>query len=185
MKVGEVIDSFTAKNGFRVTLRAPTWNDLDALLGLINSLVKEGAEIGRDTKISRDEQIDWLAKTLVNIEKNEVFFMVAEVAGKVIASSSFRPRTGHSEHVADFGIVVKKGYRDIGVGEGIIRAISEAAHKRGVELLALTCFASNKRAIHVYEKAGFSEVGRVPKAFFKDGVYIDQIVMLKMLGGHR
>ncbi len=185
MKAGEIIGSFTAKNGFKVTLRAPAWSDLDALLSLINSLVKEGAEIGRDTEISKNDEMDWLAKTLVNIEKNEVFLIVAETAGKVVASSSFRPRTGYSEHVADFGIVVKRGYRDIGVGEGMIQGIFEEARRRGVEMLTLTCFASNKRAVHVYEKAGFKEVGRVPKAFFKDGSYVDQIVMVKMLGDHQ
>jgi L-amino acid N-acyltransferase YncA len=182
MKAGEVVGSFTAKNGFKVTLRTPKWSDLDELLSLINSLVKEGAEIGRDTEISRDAELEWLAKTLVGVERDEVFFLVAETAGKVIASSSFRARGGYAEHVADLGIVVKKGYRDIGVGIGMMTALVERARKLGLEMLALTVFASNKRAMHIYEKVGFVQVGRIPKAFLKDDEYVDQIIMVKALG---
>jgi RimJ/RimL family protein N-acetyltransferase len=50
----------------------------------------------------------------------------------------------------------------------------------GLEMLTLTAFASNKRAIHVYEKAGFKQVGVVPKAFLKDNLYVDQVIMVRV-----
>ena len=40
---------------------------------------------------------------------------------------------------------------------------------------------SNERVIYVYRKVGFKETGRVPKYFYKDGRYIDQIIMTKEL----
>jgi RimJ/RimL family protein N-acetyltransferase len=50
-----------------------------------------------------------------------------------------------------------------------------------LEVLTLTAFASNKRAIRVYEKAGFVRTGMIPKKHFKDGRYIDEFIMTNLL----
>jgi hypothetical protein len=69
MKAGEIVKTFNARDGRRVVLRFPMWEDLDDLLELINSLVEEGADILRTEKVSREEEIDWLSKALASIEK--------------------------------------------------------------------------------------------------------------------
>jgi diamine N-acetyltransferase len=45
----------------------------------------------------------------------------------------------------------------------------------------LTVFANNARALHVYRKIGFVETGRIPKKFFKEGQYLDEVIMTMML----
>jgi len=47
--------------------------------------------------------------------------------------------------------------------------------------LTLSAFATNKPAIHVYEKVGFVQTGTIPKKHFKEGKYIDEIIMTKLL----
>ncbi|MGQ9544222.1 MAG: GNAT family N-acetyltransferase [Candidatus Bathycorpusculaceae bacterium] len=173
--------SFSAKDGRRVVLRTPKWEDLDDLLELINSLVEEGAEIIRDEKVSREEEIDWLSKTLASLEKNEIFFLVAEVNGRVVASSDIHPLKGFEKHVGVLGIVVKRGFRDLGIGTEIMKTLVEQAQKMGLKVLTLSVFATNKRAIHVYEKVGFVQTGIIPKKLFKDCKYIDEIIMTKLL----
>lgn len=64
------------------------------LLELVKSVVDDGAEISRDEKASRDEEIDWLSGVLVRLERGETFFLVAEVDGKVIAPSDINRRWG-------------------------------------------------------------------------------------------
>ncbi|MGQ9529805.1 MAG: GNAT family N-acetyltransferase [Candidatus Bathycorpusculaceae bacterium] len=181
MKAGKVMRSFSAKDGRRVVLRTPKWEDLDDLLELINSLVEEGAEIIRDEKVSREEEIDWLSKTLASLEKNEIFFLVAEVNGRVVASSDIHPLKGFEKHVGVLGIVVKRGFRDLGIGTEIMKTLVEQAQKMGLKVLTLSVFATNKRAIHVYEKVGFVQTGIIPKKLFKDCKYIDEIIMTKLL----
>ena len=181
MKAGKIIRSFSAKDGRRVVLRTPKWEDLDDLLGLINSLVEEGAEIIRNEKVSREEEIDWLSKTLASLEKDEVFFLVAEVDGKVIASSDIHPLRGFERHVGVLGIIIKNGFRDVGIGTEMMKVLVEQAYKMGLKVLTLTVFATNKRAIHVYEKVGFVQTGVIPKKHFKGGRYIDEIIMTKLL----
>ncbi len=46
-----------------------------------------------------------------------------------------------------------------------------------LKVLTLRVFSTNERAQHVYRKVGFKEVGRVPKAVYRNSKYIDDIIM--------
>jgi ribosomal protein S18 acetylase RimI-like enzyme len=83
--------------------------------------------------------------------------------------------------VGFIGIAIKKGFRSVGIGTEMMRALEEYARKIGLKVLALSVFANNQHAINLYKKMGFVETGRIPKRFFKDGTYIDEIIMTKML----
>lgn len=181
MKSGRIIKRFSTKNGLKVALRTPRWEDLDDLLGLINSLVEEKADVLRNEKISRQEEIDWLSKVLSRLEKDETFYIVAEIGGKVVAISEISKRTGYEKHVGVIGIAIRKGYREIGIGGEIMRTLIDQAQVMGLQVLTLTAFATNRRAIHVYEKAGFVKTGVIPKKRFKEGRYVDEIIMTKLL----
>jgi RimJ/RimL family protein N-acetyltransferase len=180
MRSGRVIRSFSVRGG-QVVLRTPMWEDLDDLLELINSLVDEKADIIRAEKVSRDEEIDWFSGVLRRLEKEEVIYILGEVNGKVIASSEIAKRGGYEEHVGALGIVIKKGFRDLGIGTEIMHALVEQGQAWKLKVLTLSLFASNKRAFHVYEKVGFIETGRIPKKFLRNGEYIDEIIMTKLL----
>jgi RimJ/RimL family protein N-acetyltransferase len=181
MRTGKTVKRFPAKDGREVVLRTPRWEDLDELLELINSLVDEGAEIGKNKKATREEEINWLASLIARVEKGETSFLVADVKGKIIASSDVNPRTGYESHVGGIGIVIRHGYRDVGIGTEIMRTQIDLARKMGLKVLTLTAFASNERAIHVYEKVGFVQTGRIPRKHFKDGKYIDEVIMTNLL----
>jgi RimJ/RimL family protein N-acetyltransferase len=181
MKSGKLVRRFSAGDKRKVILRTPKWEDLDDFLELINLLVEERADILRTELVSREEEIDFLARVLSRLEKDELFFLVAEVAGKVVASSEISRRAGYEEHVGVIGIAIKSGFRDSGIGTEMMKTLIKQAEKWGLKVLTLTAFASNNRAIHVYEKVGFVQTGRVSKKYFKDGKYIDEIIMTKLL----
>jgi len=181
MKSGKNIRSFIAKDGRKAVLRTPKWEDLDDLLGLINSLVDEKADITRTERVSREEEIDFLSKALSRLEKDETFYLVAEVDGRVIAISEVNRGRGYEKHVGVIAIAIRSGFRDLGIGTEIMKALTEKARKMGIKVLTLAAFANNKRAIHVYERAGFVRTGRVPKKHFKEGRYTDEIILTKVL----
>ncbi|MEM3580581.1 MAG: GNAT family N-acetyltransferase [Candidatus Bathyarchaeia archaeon] len=181
MKTGKVIREFVAKDGRKVILRTLKWEDLDDLLDFINSLVEEGANILRTEKVSRDEEIEWLSGVFKRLEKGEIYCVAAEVDGHLVANSEVMKGTGYSRHVGFIGIAIKKGFRGIGIGTEMMKALEEHARKIGLKVLTLAVFANNQHAINLYKKMGFIETGRVPKRFFKDGAYIDEIIMTKML----
>jgi len=49
----------------------------------------------------------------------------------------------------------------MGLGTELTRAFVEAAKKHGFEILQLSVYAINKRALHVYKKCGYKEYGKL------------------------
>ena len=154
---------------------------MDDFLEIINSLVDEGADILRTERVSKEEEIDFLSKVLSRLEKDEMFYLVAEVDGKVVAVSEISKRGGYEKHVGVIGIAIRNGFRDLGIGTEIMKTLVEQAQKMGLNVLTLSAFATNKPAIHVYEKVGFVQTGTIPKKHFKEGKYIDEIILTKVL----
>ncbi len=181
MSSGRIVKSFIAKDGRKVILRTLKWEDLDDLLALINSLVEEKADIIKTVKVTREEEASWLSRALVSTERGEIFFIAAEVDGKVVANSEISRGDGYSAHVGGLGIAIKSGFRDMGVGTEMMNALIDQGKSWGLKILTLSVFGSNSRAIYVYEKVGFVQVGRIPKKFFKEGKYDDEVLMTKAL----
>lgn len=106
-------------------------------------------------------------------------FMVAEANGQIIGlldcSGGKRKANRHS---TSLGMSIRKEWREQGVGTALMQAAIEWARGTGiVTRIELEVFAHNARAIHVYEKCGFQAEGIRRKAFFRDGQYIDSIIM--------
>ena len=181
MKAGQVFRRFTIKDGRRVILRAPRWEDLDDLLDFINSLVDEGVDIDRDKKVSREDEANWLGRRLADIENDRIIGIVAEVNGRVAANSEVARKGGIMDHVGELGISVKAGFRDLGIGTEMMKALIAESRRMGLKVLVLDVFASNSRARHLYKKVGFEETGRIPRGICRKGEYIDLIRMTTIL----
>jgi RimJ/RimL family protein N-acetyltransferase len=63
----------------------------------------------------------------------------------------------------------------------MMKTLMEQAKALGLKVLMLQVFATNGRAIHVYEKLGFAHSGRIPKKRFREGQYIDELTMTKLI----
>jgi len=173
----KVYREFHSRDGRKVVLRTLRMSDLDDLLEFINSLVDEGAEILPEKRTTREAEADWLGRMLADIEKRSVICVTGEVDGKVVANSEVRKGTGKRSHLGGLGIAIRDGYRDAGIGTEMMRVLVEESKKAGLRVLRLTVFDSNLRAKHVYEKVGFREVGKVPKAIRQGDEYVDEVLM--------
>jgi RimJ/RimL family protein N-acetyltransferase len=125
VKAGTVLRKFKSKGGHKVTLRTPAWRDLDGLLEFINSLVEEDAMIARDSTVTQDEEVDWLAERLKNLEKDRNMQIVADVDDVVIASCGLSPRGGRMGHVGSLGISISKGYRNLNIGQEMMKELEK------------------------------------------------------------
>ena len=180
MKTGQILHRFVTKAGKEATLKIPEWGDLDDLLELINSIVDEGADIKIDEKKTREEEIDWLSGVMARMEKGKAITVVAEVDGKVVASSEIiRGGFRCESHLGNLGIIIRSGYRDMGIGTEMMKALLEQARMMGLKIVTLSAFSTNGRAIHVYEKVGFEETGRIHNGLYKNGSFIDRVIMTK------
>ncbi len=181
MKAGTILREFEAGDGRKVTLRTPRWEDLDDMLDFINGLVEEDAMILMVTKQTREQEVDWLARGLSNLEKDREIRVVAEVDGRMVGQCAVAPKFGRMSHVGVLGISIIDGYRDIGIGQELMMEVERHAGRLGIEKFMLEVFAINDRAIHVYEKMGYAVVGRVPGDVKYRGGYVDSLVMVKEL----
>ena len=183
MREGEVVRVFEAKDGRKVILRAPRWGDLDDMVVFINSLVDEGAEISRDHKVSRGEEVDYLARYLSAVEKDSKVGVVAEVDGHFVGQVEVDAKSGRSRHVGVLGIGLRDGYRDVGIGTELMLEAERQARRLGMKILQLEVYSTNSRARHVYQKTGYIEAGTLRNDIIKDGMYVDSIVMRKEISG--
>lgn len=80
---------------------------------------------------------------------------------------------------SEFGIMIgEKGYWNQGYGTEAVRLLLKHGFcTLNLNRIFLHVFENNPRAIRAYEKAGFVHEGRLRQAEFKDGRYIDTLVM--------
>jgi ribosomal protein S18 acetylase RimI-like enzyme len=104
--------------------------------------------------------------------------LVAEYNGGIIGNISINRKPFRWSHVAVLGIIIKKGYRSMGLGSILIKTMIEIAKKDPkIKILCLDVYSENNKAIKLYERLGFKKVSRLPKRILYRGRYIDSIAM--------
>lgn len=123
---------------------------------------------------------------IIEYEKNDDAIMVVAVTDerKIVGVLDFKPfprkRLSHS---GEFGISVRPGYQGAGIGQRIlVFFLKWAAQREQITKVNLSVFASNTRAIHIYEKFGFVKEGLQKNAVrMSEGVYEDLWLMTLLL----
>jgi RimJ/RimL family protein N-acetyltransferase len=150
-------------------------DDLPPVVEALNSVIREGRYLFMNNEITdMEEERRWFEQGT----KEGMHYLVAWVDGKVAGGASIHPQHEKRKHVADFGISLRESYRNVGLGTILIKEFIEIAKKQGIEILQLSVYATNQRALHVYEKCGYKECGRLTRDIkFLDGTYADRILM--------
>lgn len=84
-------------------------------------------------------------------------------------------------HVGTLGVGLLPAHRERGLGPKLLARTIEAAAAAGMHRIELEVFASNTRAVHVFEKAGFVREGLKRGARLLDGVADDLVCMALLL----
>ena len=92
---------------------------------------------------------------------------VAEIDGRVAGYVAILFRAG-TLVARIYSIAVDPAYRGRGVAQGLIAAAEQAARSRGARSLRLEVRASNKAALSLYERAGFTFLERKP-GYYQNG----------------
>jgi len=149
--------------------------DLPEVVDALNSVIRERVYLGHDEEIvDMDLERKWYQDHM----KSGMTYLVARVDGEVVGGASIEPRRGKFAHTAAYGIFIKDGFRNMGIGTKLTNALVEIARQRGFEILELSVLGSNKRAQHVYKKCGFKYVGKIKRGVkMINGTYTDNIIM--------
>jgi len=106
-------------------------------------------------------------------------YLVGIVDGKIICIANLSASTKASiAHIGEMGMSVKKAYWGLGVGTHLLNELIAFAKGTGIlEVIHLEVKTDNDRAIALYKKMGFQEIGRFPKRMKINGQYCDTILM--------
>ena len=79
--------------------------------------------------------------------------------------------------VGGIGIVIRDGWREVGLGRLLMERILEWMRAQGLEKAELAVFATNVRARRLYESLGFVEEGVRRGHVRIRGAYVDEVLM--------
>src|SRR3989442_12718924 len=137
---------------------------------------------GFDRKVTREEEVEWLAQTLVAIEGESVINMVADINGKIIANGDVtRGRYKDTHHHRHMGLTMISKYRGQGTGAKMIDTLVRESRRAGLRTLDAEFLADNETARRDYERAGFKQAGIIPHKVFRNGRYFDGLIMAREL----
>ena len=121
----------------------------------------------------------WRARFAGNVGTRQVTF-AALVNGRVVGNAGLHPVNDNprQKHVCSLGISIAEAYQGRGVGRSLMNACLDFAdHWANYARVELTVHADNTRAIKLYESLGFVHEGRLRDFSFREGGYVDALLM--------
>lgn len=109
---------------------------------------------------------------------------VAEIDGRVVGYVAALFRAG-TLVARIYSIAVDPAFRGRGLAQGLIAAADRAAQARGARSLRLEVRASNKAALSLYERAGFTFLERKPGYYQngEDALRLEKLLEPRKAGG--
>lgn len=154
-----------------ITLREYKKEDLPQMQAVWNDIVKEGNSFPQTDCLNETEAASFFAE--------QSYTGVADENGEIVGLYILHPNNiGRCGHIANSSYAVKKGQRGKGIGELLVRDSLKTAKSLQFQIMQFNAVvASNKGAIHLYQKLGFTQLGTIPKGFrLPDDTFADIIL---------
>ena len=171
---------FKTRNNLKIILRHVKKSDMHGVWKNFNEVLKEGIYLPVFSPVETEwEKTNWYE----TIKKENEICIVAERADlkpleDIIGQCELSNLQWEAAtHVFSLGILVRKEYRDLGIGRSLIDfAIREAKRLYNKEKIILSCFSSNERGLHLYETMGFKKIGARKDQFHMNSNYYDEVM---------
>jgi RimJ/RimL family protein N-acetyltransferase len=167
------------KNDLQLILRRAEPRDAEQMLAYLNQVAGESVNLTfgpGEFGLSVQEERAFL---LQMGESPTSLYLIAEIAGEIAGALTFstgkRPRL---QHAGEFGMSILRSYWNLGVGSRMLAYLIEwARHTDAIRKINLRVRVDNLPAIHLYEKYGFVQEGRVTREFYLRGQFVDVYMM--------
>src|SRR3984893_15094036 len=174
-----VVQHTSLKNNLWLTLRRAEAKDAEKVLAYLNQVAGESENITfgpGEFELSVEEERAFLRQTG---ESPTNLYLIAETAGEIAGTLSFdagkRPRL---QHAGEFGMTVLRKYWNLGIGSRMLAYLIDWARQTGtIRKINLRVRVDNLPAIHLYEKYGFVQEGRLTREFYLHGQFVDAYIM--------
>ncbi len=161
-------------------LRSIKKSDLNGIWLNFNHVVEEGVYLPVYTPVVSDwEKNTWYqelnqARNLCLVAEDPIVGSNNPIAGQITIENV--PWEA-ADHVAILGIIIRKEYRNIGLGYALIEYAKKVALAQGKMKLILSTFTSNQQGISLYKKCGFNSVGVYKNQYLIQEKFIDELLM--------
>lgn len=118
------------------------------------------------------------------VESPAATFVAGDDTGRVTGTYYLKPnQPGLGAHVCNCGYVVAPDARGHGIASQMCEHSQAQAIEKGFRAMQFNLVvATNERAMHLWQKHGFSIIGRLPGAFRHQRLgYVDALILFKQL----
>jgi GNAT superfamily N-acetyltransferase len=152
-------------------------HDREAIWCIMELVIRAGETYSLPRDMRRDDALaHWFAPD------RSVF--VAEEGGEIVGTYYLRAnRLGPGAHVANAGFMVSDKAGGKGVGQALCEHALATAKARGFSAMQFNfVVAANDRAVRLWQRMGFAEIGRAPEAFRHPRLgLVDALVMYRKI----
>lgn len=159
-----------------MTTRAARTADTVAMAAIYNEGIADRTATFETRERTAEDVVAWLGGTHPVI--------VVERAGRVVGfanTTAYRARDCYAG-IAEFGVYVARDQRGTGVGRAAMEALAPAAEGAGFWKLVSRVFVGNAPSRSLLRSVGFREVGTYRRHAKLDGVWIDVVIVERLLG---
>jgi GNAT superfamily N-acetyltransferase len=141
-----------------VDIRLAALDDYDDLFIAFSRVVAAGEGFPQAPPITREDfDAYWIRPSSA--------VSVAKFGGYLVGAYYIRPNfVGRAAHIANAGYFVLAPYRGTGVGTQLVEHSLRAARELGFDALMFNLVFESNPARQMYQRLGFEEVGRIPRA---------------------
>jgi len=178
----KIIFQGKSDKGQEILIRYPEISDAKAMLDYINKLSDERTYITyQGEHETLESETNYLISILKRIDDKKSVMLLAFSDNNLIGNAAIELDKRTQRHVGTLGISIAKDYRGKGIGKKLLEQVEKEAIKNldGLEIIFLTAFASNEKAIKMYEKAGYKVFGKIPNGVKLENGYDDHIYKYK------
>ena len=155
-----------------IAIRKYETQDMESAMNIWNEVVRDGIAFPQDEELTEQSADRFFSSQSYTgiAEDNET----GELVGLYILHPN---NVGRCGHICNISYAVKSGKRGLHIGEQLVKDSLKVGVELGFRILQFNAVvATNSHALHLYERLGFTQLGRIPQGFrMKDGHYEDII----------
>jgi L-amino acid N-acyltransferase YncA len=160
-----------------IEIRKADESDFDGIWEIFHQVVERGDTYAHHPETTKEQAREiWMSKAVTTY--------VALLDGEIVGTYILRPNQPElGSHVANAGYMVKDGLHGKGIATVMCEHSLTEARRAGYLAMQFNAVVStNERARRLWERMGFSVVGRVPQGFrHREQGLVDILIMHRFL----
>lgn len=157
-----------------ITIREYQTTDAAQAMDIWNEVVREGVAFPQLDELTGPTAHDFFSS------QSYTGVAADSETGEVVGLYILHPNNvGRCGHICNTSYAVRSARRGQHIGEQLVKHSLVMGARLGFRILQFNAVvAANIHALHLYERLGFTRLGRIPKGFLmKDGHYEDIILL--------